>query len=145
MALQKDSLLTPVYSNLATAYSLNKYYDNANKTLNQWILLEPNLGRPHFLKALLGFEIANNDLGVSELKTAIKLDPNDTRSMYNLATYYYQDKKDLKLAETYIKTALNIESNNPDYKYLLALVYQGQGKVKLSQKIMETLRANQQQ
>jgi len=143
MALQKDDLLMPVYSNLATAYSINKDYENANKTLDKWILLEPNLSRPHYLKALLNFEIANNEIAISELKTAININPNDTRSMYNLATYYFQDKKDLPLAETYIKAALKIESNNVDYKYLLALIYRDLGKVESSEKIMHELRANQ--
>ena len=143
MALKKDSLLIPVYSNLATAFSLNKDYDNSTKTLDNWILLEPNSSRPHYLKALLYFELTKNEEAISELKTAIKLNPNDTRSMYNLATYYFQDKKDLGLAESYINTALKIEASNQDYKYLLALIYRDLGKTVASQKIMKELKANQ--
>lgn len=143
MALLKDNLLTPVYSNLATAYTLIKDFENASTTLDQWILLEPNVSRPHYLKALLNFEINKNEEGVLELKTAIKLNPNDTRSMYNLATYYFQDKKDLQLAESYIKRALKIETSNQDFKYLLALIYRDLGKIEASQKIMQTLQANQ--
>ncbi|MCK4562318.1 MAG: hypothetical protein KAT78_05385, partial [Flavobacteriaceae bacterium] len=86
IALQKDSLLIPVYSNLATAYSLNKEYIKANETLDTWILLEPKSNRPHYLKALLNFEMNNNEIAIAELNTALKLDPNDTRSLYNLAT-----------------------------------------------------------
>ena len=143
MALQKDSLLTPVYSNLATTYSMVKDYTNANETLDTWIQLEPKLGRPHFLKALLNFESGNTTIAVSELELAIKLDPNDTRSMYNLATYYYQDNKDLKLAERYAKKALRIEPENQDYKYLLALIYQNQGQTEKAQRLMLELNANQ--
>jgi predicted CXXCH cytochrome family protein len=141
-ALQKDSLLTPVYSNLATAYSLINDYVNANKTLDNWIILEPKLSRPHYLKALLSFEINNNEAAVAELKIAIKLNPNDTRSMYNLATYYFQDKKDLNTAENYIKTSLKQEPNNQDYKYLLALIYQKQGKIEKAKIIIKELKAN---
>jgi len=143
MALQKDSLLLPVYSNLATAYSLNGDYYNANSTLNNWILLEPTIGRPHYLKGLLNFETGKNEQAIAELKIAMKLEPNDTRSMYNLATYYFQDKKDLSQAEAYIKQALKMEPNNNDYKYLLALIYRDQGNIQLGQKIMQELRANQ--
>lgn len=143
VAIQKDSLLIPVYSNLATAYSLNKEYIKANETLDTWILLEPKLNRPHYLKALLNFEMNNNEIAIAELNTALKLDPNDTRSLYNLATYYFQDKKDLTSAESYIKIALKIESKNQDFKYLLALIYRDQGKFELGQKIMDELRANQ--
>jgi len=142
MAIQKDSLLLPVYSNLATAYNLNNDFENANKTLNNWILLEPEASRPHFLKALLNFEMNKNEDAIAELKIAIKLNPNDTRSMYNLSTYYFQDKKDLSLAEKYINDALKIEPSNNDYKYLLALIYQAQGKMNQANTIMQQLKAN---
>ena len=128
MALEKDFLLIPVYSNLATAYSFIQDYENAIETLDNWLLLEPNSSRPHYLKALLYFEINKNEKAIIELKTAIKLNPNDTRSMYNLATYYYQDNRDMALAEHYINQALKIEPENQDYSYLLALIYQSIGK-----------------
>jgi predicted CXXCH cytochrome family protein len=145
MALKKDRLLTPVYSNLATTYSMLNDYASANKTLDEWIALEPKAGRPHYLKGLLYFETERPSEAISELKLAIKLDPNDTRSMYNIATYYFQDKKDLNLAESYIKMALKIEATNLDYKYLLALIYRDQGNTAASQKIMQELNANQPQ
>jgi len=143
MALQKDSLLTPVYSNLATTYAMIKDYRNANETLDAWILLEPDLGRPHYLKALLNFEMGDDTVAISELELAIKLDPSDTRSMYNLATYYYQDSKDLALAEKYIKQALKIEPENQDYKYLLALTYQNLGQTEKAQTIIDALNSDQ--
>jgi predicted CXXCH cytochrome family protein len=132
MALLKDKFLTPVYSNL-----------EARETLDNWILIEPNLSRPHYLKALLNFEIGEEKEAVTEFNSAIKLDPNDTRSMYNLATYYYQENKDLSLAENYINNALKIEPGNNDYKYLLALIYREQGKTNKSQVIMQELRTTQ--
>ncbi len=80
---------------------------------------------------------------IAEFEEAIKLNPNDSRSMYNLATYYYQDNKDLKLAERYIKNGLNIEPENQDYKYLLALIYQNLGQTEKAQRIIQELNANQ--
>ncbi|MCD6543297.1 MAG: tetratricopeptide repeat protein, partial [Flavobacteriaceae bacterium] len=126
IALEKDSLLIPVYSNLATAYSINGEGNKALQTLILWINLEPNNGRPYYLRALLYFELKQDDKAVTDLKKAIELNPNETRSMYNLATYYFQDKKDLKLAEKYIQKGLKIDPNNTDYKYLLALIYRDQ-------------------
>ena len=143
MALIKDSLLLPVYSNLATAYSMVNNYEKANKTLDVWIELDPENSRPHYLKGLLSFENKNNRVGVNELKIAIKLNPDDTRSMYNLATYYYQDQRDLSASEKYIVDALKLEENNPDFEYLLALIYQAQGKTSQANTIIEKLKANQ--
>ncbi|MDO6761398.1 tetratricopeptide repeat protein [Tamlana sp. 2_MG-2023] len=143
MALKKDSLFTPVYSNLATAYSLVKDYDKALNTLETWSEIEPKVGRVHYLKALLFFEISKNEEAVSELKTAIKLDPKDARSMYNLSTYYYQDDKDLASARQYINAALKVEPGNPNYEYLLALIYQKTGEADKAQRILSKLQANQ--
>ena len=84
-----------------------------------------------------------DDLAVSELQIAIKLDPSDSRAMYNLATYYYQDNKNLPLAERYSNKALRVEPNNQNYKYLLALIYQNLGQVEKSQRLMRELQPNQ--
>jgi len=143
MALEKDSLLMPVYSNLATAYSMKGENNQAMQILQAWIKLEPTISRPFYLRALLNFELKQDDKAVADLKKAIELNPNETRSMYNLATYYFQDKKDLKLAENYIQKALKVDPNNTDYKYLLALIYRDQGKFKSGQKIMNEIRANE--
>ncbi|MFK5982823.1 MAG: multiheme c-type cytochrome [Flavobacteriaceae bacterium] len=143
MALEKDSLLLPVYSNLATSYSLNNNFEKASKTLDKWIGLDPENSRPHYLKALLNFEKKNDKVAVIELKTAIKLNPNDTRSLYNLATYYFQNNKDLKQAEINVKSALKIDSENPDFNYLLALIYKEQGKILQANAIMQKLKDNQ--
>jgi Tfp pilus assembly protein PilF len=139
MALRKDRLLTPVYSNLATTYSILNDYKRANETLDEWIEIEPNVDRPHYLKGLLYFETEKFSEAISELKLAIKLDPNDTRAMYNAATYYYQDNKDLALSEKYAKDALKVEPENGNYKYLLALIYQNTGRIKQAEKVMKAL------
>ncbi len=143
MALQKDSLLFPVYSNLATAYSIQGDNRRAMQIMEIWMKLEPTSGRPYYLRALLNFELKENDKAVADLRKALKINPNDTRSMYNLATYYYQGAKDLKQSEIFIKSALKVEPENPDYKYLLALIYRDMGKPILSQKIIQELKASQ--
>lgn len=143
MALQKDSLLIPVYSNLSVAYSIIQDYTKANETLNNWIYLEPEASRPHYLLALLNFELNKETEAINEFEKAIELNPNDSRSMYNLATYYYQDNKDLKLAERYISAGLKIEPENQDYKYLMALIYQNLGQNEKAERIMNELRVNQ--
>ncbi len=143
VALKKDSLLLPIYSNLATAYSINGNNNEALNILNLWIKKDASAGRPYYIRALLYFEVGENNKAVADLNTAILLNPRETRPMYNLATYYYQDKKDLSLAEQYINKALQIEPENQEYKYLLALIYRDLGRFKSGQKIMDELRANQ--
>ena len=138
MALKMDSLLFPVYTNLATAYSISKQTDKALETLNTWMDKEPDASRPYYLRALLNFEIGNSDLAEQDLKMAIDLNPQDSRSMYNLATYYYQIKEFLK-AESMINEALKLEVNNGEIKYLKALILKELGKIRESNKIMQDL------
>ena len=142
-AIEKDSLLIPVYSNLATAYSMDGRIEDALNTLNTWIRLDSTSGRAFYLRALLNFEIKENEKAVKDLGIAIKMNPFDTRSMYNLATFYYQEK-DYTKAQSAILKALKIDAYNNDYKYLLALIYRDQGKLQAAQTIMNELRQNQQ-
>ena len=137
-ALKKDSLLFPVYTNLATAYSMNNQPDKALETLNIWIDKDPDAGRPYYLRALLNFELGNNDIAVEDLKMAIELDPRDSRSLYNLATYYFQIQ-DFQNAEIQGKKALEMQPDNRDIRYLYALILRGLGRVEEANKIMKQL------
>ena len=138
VALKKDSLLFPVYSNLATAYSMNSMPDRALEILNIWIDQDPDAGRAYYLRGLLNFELGNQELALQDLQMAIELDPNDTRAMYNLATYFYQNKDQIR-AENIIRRALSVEPENRDYQYLLALILKEQGKFQAAQRIMKQL------
>ena len=140
VALQKDSLLFPVYSNLATAYSLNSMPARAMEILNAWIDVDPDAGRAYYLRGLLNFELENPEIAVQDLQMSIELNPNDTRARYNLATYHYQNRSPAR-AETLIRNAITIEPENRDYLYLLALILKEQGKIKESQRIMQQLNA----
>jgi len=142
VALKKDSLLFPIYTNLATAYSMSNQTDKAFETLNIWMDKEPNASRPYYLRALLNFEIGNNELAEQDLKMAIALNPEDSRSMYNLATFYYQTKDFLK-AESMINDTLKLEPNNPEVKYLKALILKELGKIQESNKLMQELQKQQ--
>lgn len=141
-ALENDSLLFPVYTNLATAYSIDKQTDKALETLNLWIDKDPDASRPYYLRALLNFELGNNDIAIEDLSMAIALNPEDTRSMYNLSTYYYQNRQ-FDLAEDQIKNALKVEPENPEMKYLYALILKETGRSGEANRIMQELQAAQ--
>lgn len=138
VALEKDSLLYPVYSNLATAYSIDGQTDRAFETLNSWIDYEPNAGRPYYLRALLNFESGSPEIAVQDLKMAIELNPEDLRSMYNLATYYYQNKEFDKALKP-SQEALKLDPDNQDLQYLYALILKETGRVNEANQIMNRL------
>lgn len=138
IALKKDSLLLPAYTNLATTYSQIGNTMKALETLNILINKSPNMSRAYYLRGLVNFELNKADEAISDLKQAVKLNPSDTRSLYNIATYYYQNKN-YSNAETFVRDAIAIEPANRDYQYLLALIYKEQGKTDLSNQIMQGL------
>ena len=140
-ALEKDSLLFPVYSNLATAYSMSSMPDRALETLNTWIDLDPDEGRAYYLRGLLNFELGNPEFAVQDLQMAIEMNPDDSRAMYNLSTFYFQNRR-FPEAETLVRNALSLDPANRDYRYLLALILKEQGKLRASQRIMQELNAN---
>ncbi len=141
-AIEMDSLLFPVYGNLATTYSMISDNQNALKTLNTLIKLDPENARAFYLRALVNFEMENEEQAVADFKKATEINPNDSRSYYNLATYYYQNKIPLKALNN-IRKALQIEPQNRDYKYLLALIYQGIGEIQKANVIFNELKADQ--
>jgi tetratricopeptide (TPR) repeat protein len=112
--------------------------DRALQTLNTWIEKDPDEGRPYYLRGLLNFELGNPEIAVQDLQMAVELNPRDSRAMYNLATYYYQNKRQIE-AESFIRKALAIDPENRDFQYLLALVLQEQGKAEASRQIMQRL------
>ncbi|MEN8124892.1 MAG: tetratricopeptide repeat protein [Bacteroidota bacterium] len=139
ISIQKDSLLFPVYTNLATAYSMSSNNQKALETLAKLIELNPQNSRAFYLRALLYYELKENEKAIADFKKAVEINPNDSRSYYNLATFYFQEKQ-LSEAEKYVNKALKIEPQNRDFKYLLALIYRDQGKFKSGQMIMQELR-----
>ncbi|MCP4123547.1 MAG: tetratricopeptide repeat protein [Bacteroidetes bacterium] len=138
IALQMDSLLVPVYPNLATAYSRAGKNAASMETLDKLIHLEPGLARAYYLRALLFNELKNSPSAIKDFNKAMQLDPLDFRSRYNLSILYYQLNA-YKKAEKAILEALQILPQSDEAKYMLALIYQEQGREAEAKKIMDEL------
>jgi tetratricopeptide (TPR) repeat protein len=121
MALKMDSLLTPVYSNLATAYNLTGNNPAALTTLDNLLLIEPTYSRGYYLRGLLNNELGNVEEAIQDLKQAVKLDPTNFRGFYNLANLLFQNG-DVTSATRYIKQALQLAPDSEEAQYLLDLI-----------------------
>ncbi|WP_250436638.1 tetratricopeptide repeat protein [Hanstruepera flava] len=137
-SIKKDSLLLMAYPNLATSYSIVGNTQKALETLNLLINNAPDMSRAYYLRGLLYFELNNPKQALLDLKQAVKLNPNDAQSLYNIATYYYQNQ-DYTKAEEFARKAIAIYPANRDYQYLLALIFKAQGQIDLSNQIMQGL------
>jgi tetratricopeptide (TPR) repeat protein len=121
MALKMDSILAPVYTNLATAYSIVGDNNKALATLENLILLEPEYGRAYYLKGLLQHEMGNDKLAIAEMEKAIQFDQLNFRAYYNLANLYLTSG-DLVRANTTMIAGLRLEPSSEEGKYLLNLI-----------------------
>jgi tetratricopeptide (TPR) repeat protein/Zn ribbon nucleic-acid-binding protein len=121
MANKMDPLLTPVYSNLATAYNLLGKDSLALESLNRLILLEPEYARAYYLRGLLNYELGNTDAAIQDLKISTQKDPGHFRAFYNLANLYLK-KGDYSRARKTIFTGLKLEPSSEDGKQLLNII-----------------------
>ncbi len=144
IAIEKDSLTPPAYTNLATAYSQTGRNAEAMQVLDALVRVEPEFGRGYYLRALLSYELGDESSAIRDFNTAIELNPLDFRSSYNLATLYYQ-RKEFSKAEAAITKGLSVNPNSGDGQYLLALIYRDQGRMEEASRIMRDLQTQQAQ
>jgi tetratricopeptide (TPR) repeat protein len=121
MALKMDSLLTPVYTNLATGYSIVGDNAKALTTLENLLLLEPEYGRGYYLKGLLYHEMGNDEMAIADLEKSIYYDQMNFRAYYNLANLYLSSGN-LEKADQIMKTGLKIQPDSEDGKYLYEII-----------------------
>ena len=121
MALDMDSLLAPVYSNLAVVYSILGRNQEAYQTITTLIALEPEYARAYYLRGLLNHEMGNSEEAIDDLSNAIKYNPNDFRAHYNLANLYFTSSN-LKRAEQVMVKGLRLQPQSEEGQYLLELI-----------------------
>jgi len=121
MALIMDSLLTPVYTNLATAYSIVGKNKKALQALNTLINLEPTYARAFYLRGLLYYEVGKPELAINDLSTSIKLDNSNYRAYYNLANLYFTVGQ-IKKAENIMIQGLQLQPQSQEGVQLLKLI-----------------------
>lgn len=119
--LKMDSLSTPVYSNLATAYSIVGNNLKALQTLNQLLVLEPEYARGYYLRGLLYHEMGDRDNAINNLETSIRYDSQNFRAYYNLANLYLTSGN-IRKAESTIQRGLSLEPNSEEGQNLLKII-----------------------
>ena len=120
-ALEMDSQLTQVHSNLATAYNLAGQNVKALVTLNNLLILEPEYARGYYLRALLLNEIQDSEGAIRDLDLAIQYDPDAYRYYYNLSFILF-NQGDYSRAKKILEKGLEIQPSDPDGTQLMARI-----------------------
>ena len=139
-AIEMDRLTTAVYGNLATAYNLVGDNQSAIDALNVLIELEPDYGRGFYLRGLLKNEMGDVDGALADLEQATLKDGQNFRGWYNYANLLKQNE-DPDRAERAMLSGLALQPDSPEGLYLLALIYQDQGREQEAQAIMQQLQS----
>ncbi len=113
MALKMDSMLIPVYSNLASAFSLSGKNQDALHTLNLLLIQEPEYSRGYYLRGLLYHEMEDLEQSIRDMKKAIKLDPGNLKAYLNLSLIFI-DLNRIQEAIEVIDLGLGTNPNDPE-------------------------------
>ena len=123
IALKMDSLLLPVYSNLATAFNLNGQNEKALQILDIGIRKDPSNGQLDYLKGLLLHEMGLKNEAVKSLNHSINKSPRLVKSYYNLGVILIEDKK-WDEAIQIVEQGLHHNPNASNLKELKAYILQ---------------------
>ena len=114
-----------------------KRLEPAEKTFNLILKLTPKDADAHFYLSNIYDELKKRDEAIKELRKVLELDPNYHRALNYLGYIFIEENRNLAEAETMIKKALELESDNGAYIDSLGWLYFKQGKVDKSIKELE--------
>ena len=121
MGIKMDSLIIPIYTNLATVYNLAGKNNEALSTLSKALEIENTNDRLHYLKGLLEVEMGNKDKAIIHLSRSISINRFLIKGYYNLAVIYYENQ-DIKKCKQVLKEGLNYNPNAIEIKEFLKML-----------------------
>ena len=110
---------------LAELYYHLKMYPQCNETLDEAIAKRNHNPRAHLIRAFCLKDQADTVGAIRMLQLVIDQDPTEVKAFLELG-YLYQLKKN-PLAATYYQNALQVDPNNIEINYNLAMLYQELG------------------
>lgn len=114
----------------AQNYYYQEDYQNARAWFEKLIAMGESTAFIHTKLSAIHAKLANYELAIAQRKLALKYNPDNADAMFLIGSYYNQ-LKDYKNAETYIKQSLVLKDVPLDYEYqLLGTTLNRQGKHK---------------
>lgn len=110
---------------LAELYYHLKMYPECNETLDKAIALQNHNPKAHLIRAFCLKDQADTVGAIRMLQLVIDQDPTEVKAFLELG-YLYQLKKN-PIAATYYQNALQVDPNNIEINYNLAMLYQEMG------------------
>jgi tetratricopeptide (TPR) repeat protein len=131
-ALQIDSNYAEYFYWRARFHSELKNYSEAKEDFTQAIELEPTNANRYIARATFYNEDLNNlDSALIDFSKAISLNPEDTASLYNRGSIFYQLNQIPKALDDF-NQILKINPSNVSAMNFMGLIYKDQGKLDLA-------------
>lgn len=132
--LQKALELEPnsmeAYSKLGEISFFNRDYDRAIESIDKVIEMDPINAKAFFMRGFIYKETGDSTNAVRNFRKVIEIDPNYADAYEELGLLYAIHGN--KLAIEYLTTALNLNPNNIQARYGLAMFYQDMGEYALA-------------
>jgi Flp pilus assembly protein TadD len=129
-ALKQKPDDTEIMGFIVGVYQEKKDYPTAIDVTRKMIAIDPKSDKFHFTLGALLDETKQKDAGVTEMKKAIELNPQNAQALNYLGYTYAESGTNLDEAERLIKRALVVEPEDGFYVDSLGWVYYQKGQYK---------------
>ena len=110
--LQKNPNDAELLAKIGRAYLAAQQYQSAQQYLEQSIALKPDAENMNAL-SFVEYSLGDVDKAVGTLNRAIKLDPKDSRLLFNLGMFEWHGKSDPKAAIAAWQQLIKVNPNDP--------------------------------
>jgi cytochrome c-type biogenesis protein CcmH/NrfG len=114
---------------IARAYVFKKMPDKAIEAIRESLRLDPTNSQAHTIYASLLLDKKLPQPAEEEIKAALALDPHNSLAYYVYAIYYLDHRKNVQAAKEYCYRALNLDTNDVRYYWMLGRVFAAEGNV----------------
>ena len=126
------------WNNIGDDYDKLKDYANAIKGFTQSTIVKPNYADAYHNRANIFYKVGRLDLARESYNTALSFNPSLYQTYMSLIQIDLAEKK-FDLALTHAQTAVQIQPNDPQPTYVLAVVYAQVGRTDEAEKILVNL------
>lgn len=123
------------WNNIGDDYDKLAQYDNAIKGFTQSVVVKPNYADAYHNRANIFFKTGRLDLARDSYNTALYYSPTLYQTYISLTQIDLMEKN-FVLAQEHAKKIVELQPNNPQANYVLAIVYAQMGRVPEAQIIL---------
>ncbi len=125
------------WNNIGDDYDKLKDYASAIKGFTQSTIVKPNYADAYHNRANIFFKTGRLDLGRESYETALRFNPGLIQTYISLVQIDLNEKK-YDLALQHINKSVELDPNNPQTLYILAVVYAQLGRIEEAKGVLKT-------